>query len=95
MRSAVLAPNSYADAAACWDGRSNAFTQFGSEDMALEDHGVFADPRDFYASPAYSHRVGFVPLSWLMGVYRLYPGRAWDSKINGRMYALRREAAQR
>ncbi len=54
----VLGYGVHRDACNEWDGRSDCMAQFADRAMQLADHGRFDDPRGFYASEAYTQRLG-------------------------------------
>ncbi|MDJ0789429.1 MAG: transglutaminase-like domain-containing protein [Myxococcota bacterium] len=79
------------DGTGAWDGRADAFSQFADDAMALEDHGL-QDPRAFYQSAPYRHRVGGVPFhQWMRPLRPL--AALLDARINAGVIATRAHAS--
>ena len=71
-----------------WDGVRDAFSQIATPDLILETHAPVDALEDFYASPAYRHRIGRLAIaSWLRPT-RLLRGPV-ERRMNAAVEAVR------
>ena len=71
-----------------WDGESDAFAQFASRSMLVEDFGPVEDPREFYSSRACRNRLAGVRLGvWMSPLWPL--AKKLTPVLNSRIEAIR------
>jgi transglutaminase-like putative cysteine protease len=67
-----------------WNGEDDAFSQIATSDLVVEEHPPVDDIEDFYRSPAYRHRVGWLRYADLLRP--LWPlsssvARGWNAGV--------------